>query len=148
MDLPVCGADAEEIPDTQSEEAAPQPGTEKILLVEDDRKVRDSAQAILRSAGYSVRSLSRATSALELSEESFDYDLLLTDIVMPGGVSGIELAEKMRSRHPDLCIILSTGYSAELAGKTVDPDACSRFLAKPYTANELLCAVRQTLDGL
>jgi DNA-binding NtrC family response regulator len=76
-----------------------------------------------------------------------EIDLLLTDMVMPGGVSGHDLAQQLLAKKPSLKVIYTSGYSAEVfRGDFVLPEGVN-FLRKPYRAEELLNAVRQTLDS-
>jgi CheY-like chemotaxis protein len=110
------------------------PTTRQILVVEDDPLVAEVAVAVLQDMGYVVVLRQDAPSALTLLREGGAFDLVFSDIVMPGGMSGIELADQIAESFPKLPILLATGYSnAALA-----PGAL-RFpvLAKPYSVQEL-----------
>ena len=124
--------------------------TKSILLVEDDAGVRMVTRLLLESHGYKVCEASSAPEALALwpSREK-DVALLLSDIVMPGGLSGRELAEQLRARKPSLRIVLMSGYSADVIGKETEfyGKATAQFLKKPCPANLLLETVRRCLDG-
>jgi signal transduction histidine kinase/CheY-like chemotaxis protein len=131
-------------------EAPPEGGTETILLVEDDDAVRSLTRQLLEHFGYSVREANSGREALELWQNALaEIDLLLTDMIMPGGVSGRELAHRLLERRPELKVIYLTGYSDEnLAGDTSFMRRTqSLLLQKPCPWNQLLAAVRGCLDS-
>ena len=106
----------------------------RILVVEDDPMVAEVAMTVLQDMGHAVTLRPDAPSALAALREAESFDLVFSDIVMPGGMSGIELAEQIAQSFPRLPVLLATGYSnAALA-----PGAL-RFpvLAKPYSVQEL-----------
>ena len=114
----------------------------KILVVEDDPDVAEVAVAVLESMGHDVRMCPNATAALTLLDENAAYDLVFSDIMMPGPLNGIDLAETILKKFPDLPVLLATGFSnAALA-----PGAL-RFpvLAKPYSVQELTRRVGQMI---
>ncbi len=120
------------------------PGTRHILVVEDDPLVADVAVTTLQEMGHSVSLRQDAPSAMAALREIGRFDLVFSDIVMPGGMSGIELAEQVAETFPTMSILLATGYSnAALA-----PGAL-RFpvLAKPYSTQELSRRVTQMLPS-
>jgi signal transduction histidine kinase/CheY-like chemotaxis protein len=123
-------------------------GSETILVVEDDATVRSIVLQVLSKHGYRIHQAVSGRSALEMWEKCHgEVDLLLTDMVMPGGVSGHELAQRLLAKKPGLKVIYTSGYSAEVfRGDFVLPERVT-FLRKPYRAEELLSAVRQTLDS-
>ena len=128
--------------------AAPKGGTETILLVEDDASVRKFTRLVLQRAGYTVI---EAPSGLE-AERIWDahpdrIHLLVTDMVMPEGVNGRELARRLRAKDARLRAIVTSGYSEEFAGRSVGADVGDEFLAKPYKATQMLDAVRRCLDA-
>jgi len=121
-------------------------GSETILVVEDDARVRRVAVARLASMGYSVMEADNAHRALETLASNDEIALLFTDIVMPGGMTGDELAKEARALRPSLRVLFTSGYSEPgLAGKNALPNA--RWLRKPYTARELALLVRSMLDS-
>jgi CheY-like chemotaxis protein len=125
-------------------------GKERILLVEDDEKVRLLASRLLADYGYTVWEADSAKGALELWQaHGTQVDLLLTDIVMPDGMTGRELAEKLWKERSDLKVIFSSGYAPEVAGQDTEFIRRSRghFLQKPYSIRTLLTQVRACLDG-
>ena len=125
-------------------------GTEKILLVEDDFAVRVVTRRVLESHGYKVYEATSAPEALELwRSHAEEIALLLSDIVMPEGVTGRELAEQLRASRPRLKVILISGYSADVVGKDTDFFQRSKmnFLQKPCSSRALLEGVRRCLDA-
>ncbi|WP_028749035.1 PAS domain-containing sensor histidine kinase [Rhizobium mesoamericanum] len=121
-------------------------GNETILVVEDDARVRRVAVARLASMGYSVLEADNARRALETLASNEEIDLLFTDIVMPGGMTGDELAKEARAVRPSLRVLFTSGYSEPgLASKNALPN--THWLRKPYTARELALLVRSILDS-
>ncbi len=122
-------------------------GRETILLVEDEPVLRELVCKVLRDYDYHVLEAETGVAALKIWDaHNGQVDLLLTDMVMPGGVSGAELAQQLRKRKPDLRVIYSSGYSADIVGKNFsehDPI----FLAKPYRPPQLAQRVRRSLDS-
>jgi PAS domain S-box-containing protein len=122
-------------------------GKEIVLLVEDEEAVRGLAALVLQRYGYGVLEAASGPQALELWERhAAEIDLMLSDMVMPGGITGRELAEKFRSTRPDLKVILMSGYSAEMSGRAFAWDEKTPFLQKPFEAARLIATVRQCLD--
>jgi two-component system, cell cycle sensor histidine kinase and response regulator CckA len=144
--LPAGGAP----PVTQTMDSATQPvdgGHETILLVEDENGVRELARNVLCRYGYAVVCAEDSAEALKLWQEQRErIDLLLTDMVMPNGLNGRELAHRLRSERPDLKVIYSSGYSVEFEGNEFDLEQDANFLPKPYAAHKLASVVRQCLD--
>jgi two-component system cell cycle sensor histidine kinase/response regulator CckA len=123
-------------------------GSETILVVEDDPAVRTTVVAALKRYGYRVLSADSAASALRLGEDRCrELDLLLTDLVIPGGVSGRQLAEKLRAFAPALKVLYTSGYSSEVFDRQIVLEAGQELLQKPYTVAVLAASVRQCLDG-
>jgi CheY-like chemotaxis protein len=122
-------------------------GRETILLVEDEPALRELVATILKGYQYRVLEAETGVQALKVWEEHHGkVDLLLTDMVMPGGVGGAELAQRLRQRKADLRVIYSSGYSSEIVGKNLSEyDAV--FLPKPYRPPQLALRVRKSLDG-
>ncbi|HEX4043339.1 MAG TPA: ATP-binding protein [Xanthobacteraceae bacterium] len=117
---------------------APPAGT--VLLVEDNAEVADVGRAYLEELGYSVRHAVSAEAGLELLEREDGIDLVFSDILMPGGMNGLQLAEAVRGRHPAIAVLLTTGYSSSAQ------DAVSRgfaVLQKPYDLAGLQRALRE-----
>jgi PAS domain S-box-containing protein len=142
--LPHTGTTA---PETVSEPRLPG-GSETILLVEDDAAVRALARVSLEHCGYRVHVAESATAAVELWEGLREsVDLLLTDLIMPGGMSGRELADLLVERQPGLKVIYNSGYSNDVVHRELRLMAGSNYLQKPYPVADLATAVRRCLDG-
>ncbi len=122
------------------------PVVQRILVVEDDTLVRELVADILESDGYEVIAVDSGVSALQLLESDTAFDVMLTDVEMPDGVSGLQLAEEVRSRLPALAIILSSGGSELLGGPAASPLNLS-LLRKPYRVEDLAKAIDDALQG-
>jgi signal transduction histidine kinase/CheY-like chemotaxis protein len=128
----------------QLAEAEPDHGV--ILLVEDDPTVRALAERVLRSAGYQVKTAADGPTALASAEAPPHPDLVITDVGLPGGMSGLELAAELSRRRPGLAVLLASGYSEEVVRRRAPPGtAAPPMLAKPYDRRRLLDAVRAAL---
>ena len=127
----------------------PRGGTETILLVEDDRSVRSLTRVTLERHGYQVLEAADGIQALALWEKHREtVALLLTDLVLPGGMSGHELAGRLSQDKPELKAVFASGYSAEIAGWQGELLPGKNFLQKPFSLGQLLETVRQRLDEL
>jgi CheY-like chemotaxis protein len=123
--------------------------TEAILLVEDEWPVRSLARAALQRYGYSVVEADCAAAALDAwLERRGAVDLLVTDLVMPGGMTGLELADALRARAPGLKVLFMSGYSADAIGRVVQVASPDALLRKPFGAAELAERVRRVLDAV
>jgi CheY-like chemotaxis protein len=123
-------------------------GKEQILVVEDDEAVRVSVLHQLRSLGYAASEASDGDAALAAFQAAArPFDLLLTDLIMPGVVNGKALADDVKSRWPDTRIIVMTGYAEDPIINHARLDAGVLLLNKPFRKSELAQAVRQVLDG-
>ena len=143
------------IPTTESETEEPpsdspngdHTGTETIMVVEDEEAVRLTMTKVLRRAGYRVIPAADGPSALEIwSHKGNSVDLLVTDMIMPGGISGRELADDIRASHPELLTLFCSGYSVEFTGLTALTDQ-ERLLPKPFENKMLVKSVRELLDS-
>jgi two-component system cell cycle sensor histidine kinase/response regulator CckA len=124
-------------------------GTETILLVEDDSAVRLTTRRVLERFGYKVCEAMSASDALEIWRgQSEGIALLLTDIIMPQGVTGRELAEQLRAERQELKVIFLSGYGEDVSGTDTDfiRRTKSRFLQKPCSTRTLIETVRICLD--
>ena len=129
--------------------AAPKPrgGTETILLAEDDHSVRKATAGFLRQQGYQILEAANGVEALQSWHEHRPaIALLFTDLVMPEGLSGRQLAEKLQAEKPDLKVIFASGHSADIAGKEIQLRAGENFMQKPIRPDELLKIIRSCLD--
>jgi PAS domain S-box-containing protein len=123
-------------------------GTETILLVEDEKPVRELVARVLEKYGYKVLQAGAGAEAIEVWRPHKDeIHLLLTDLIMPGNMNGRELAEAMWLERPDLKVIFTSGYSADVVGKDFKIESDVNFLQKPYHPQALALAVRRCLDG-
>ncbi|MGE0422045.1 MAG: ATP-binding protein [Reyranellaceae bacterium] len=129
--------------------AAARPGTpvrERILVVEDNAAVRQIVVAQLRKLGYATMEADRASAALELLDAGEKFDLLFTDLAMPGGISGDALAREALSRRCGLKVLFTSGLAGSRAG--VDGfGGADAILGKPYRINALAQKIRQVLDS-
>jgi PAS domain S-box-containing protein len=122
-------------------------GTETILLVEDENTLRSIASNALRQHGYRVFEAAAAADALQRWTESAGrIDLLLTDVVLPGGTSGKELSCQLLRRRPSLRVIYTTGYNTAFIGRQFELEVGKNYLEKPYTLADLTTIVRRCLD--
>ncbi|MBI5386313.1 MAG: PAS domain S-box protein [Verrucomicrobia bacterium] len=121
-------------------------GRERLLVVEDDPAVQALVAEVLRKLGYQVTTANSGVEALELWGRNQGVDLLLTDIVMPGGVSGVALARRLREQRPALKVVFSSGYSVESTQAGLEISPTTRFLQKPYEPLALSEVVRECLD--
>ena len=123
-------------------------GTETILIVEDEPALRELASSILERHGYRVIEAHSGREALEIWKNHSKIDLLLTDMVMPEGVSGGELAQRLLELDPKLKVVYTSGYSVEIMEKEFSFRPGFNFLPKPYPPSKLAKIVRDCLDGL
>jgi CheY-like chemotaxis protein len=123
-------------------------GNETIMVVEDEPVLREMVCEILKQYDYQVIEAGSGVEALRVWDE-FDgrVDLLLTDMVMPEGMTGRELAVQLKKRKPELKVIYSSGYSPDSNGRDLGQND-TVFLAKPYLPPQLARTVRQSLDSL
>ena len=136
----------------QSEKTATQlivhGGTETILLVEDEKAVRELVARVLENHGYKVLQAGTGAEAVEIwRSQKAEISLLLTDLIMPGAMNGRELAESLWTERPDLKVIFTSGYSSDIVGKDFRIKSDLNFLQKPYHPQTLALSVRHCLDG-
>jgi signal transduction histidine kinase/CheY-like chemotaxis protein len=123
-------------------------GGETILVVEDEPVLRDLAQLILQDCGYRVLQAASGVEALTIWQgNQGGIDLLLTDMIMPDGLSGKDLAESLLDNKPALKVIFTSGYNVDDLGTDFLRKNASHFLQKPYTRITLAKAVRDCLDS-
>jgi CheY-like chemotaxis protein len=122
-------------------------GTETILIVEDEPILRSMARDILEECGYHILEASSGKEALDVwNRQANEIDLLLTDMVMPEGLSGMELAKQLLATRPRLKVVFTSGYTANEVNQEMLAQTRASFLSKPYTHTELAKAVRDCLD--
>ncbi len=118
-----------------------------ILYVEDESTIRDMAKMYLEGNGYRVIAATDGAEAVSLWQEQKDeIDLVLTDLLMPNGVNGHQLVERLKSDRPDLKAIFVSGYSSDLFGEEAFLDESTYFLPKPYRLKKLVDMVHDCLS--
>jgi PAS domain S-box-containing protein len=123
-------------------------GTETILVVEDERDLREIVTRTLNHRGYRVFQAVDGQNALQIwADYKNEIDLVFTDVIMPGGLNGRELAEKLWLDKPKLKVIFSSGYGADTLGKDFKLDPELNYLQKPYLPQTLARTVRRCLDN-
>ena len=122
-------------------------GTETILLVEDNNDVRAAAVTMLGELGYTVIEAANADRAMLILEAGQDFDLLFTDVVMPGTATASELADKVKELKPDVPVLFTSGYAQEFIMHDGSLDTGIQLLGKPYTQIELSQKIREVLGS-
>jgi PAS domain S-box-containing protein len=123
-------------------------GSETILLVEDDVSIRRVVAKCLKRWGYTVIEAEDGTSAMNLWPlHRGQIELVITDMMMPGGLNGLELAQALRRESPDLKVIITSGYAIDLAREGSPIVESVRFLQKPYEIDTLAKSIRSYVDG-
>jgi PAS domain S-box-containing protein len=130
----------------ESEVAGTTMGGGRVLVVEDEPQVLHFVCSQLVSFGYRIEAVSAGPDALDVLRQDQSFDLLFTDVVMPKGMSGIELARRAREIKPDLRVLLTSGYPEEVFQEHGTPDADTPLLRKPYRRKELAVALRKVLE--
>jgi PAS domain S-box-containing protein len=144
--LPRAGAEPELIP-TVSPSSGIEGGSETILVVEDDALVRTSVIAQIKGLGYHTLAAANAAEALAFADSGAPFDLLFTDVIMPGKLNGRQLADEMAKRRSPLKVLFTSGYTenAIIHHGRLDPGVL--LLAKPYRKSDLARMIRKALDG-
>ncbi|MCP3474795.1 PAS domain S-box protein [Bradyrhizobium sp. CCGUVB1N3] len=127
--------------------AAIEGGDETILVVEDDRLVRDYVLAQLHSLGYATLEAANAAEALAIVAAGKPFDLLFTDVIMPGKMNGRQLADEILKTRPDLKVVYTSGYTENAIIHHGRLDSGVRLLAKPYRKSDLARILRKALEG-
>ena len=120
---------------------------EVVLVVEDEAAVRQLAEIVLTSLGYTVLSAADAASALVLAREHTRIDLLFTDVVLPNGTTGLELASVLAGERPDLRVLFTSGYSDDILQHAERTEHQRPLISKPWSREQLARAVRALLDA-
>ncbi len=136
--------------ETPKESAAPGAapdtgGSGTVLLVEDEGGVRDLTTRVLERSGYLVVPVASAREALLVAEGSTRLDLVVSDVVMPGGMSGVELGERLARSRPDLPVLYISGYTDDLKLPSRADGRGAEFLGKPFQPVELLAKVKSVI---
>ena len=122
-------------------------GSATILVVEDNADVRQVVTNALSSFGHQVVEAQDANGALEILKQDRRIDLLFTDVVMPGGMSGVELAEQAREFHPGIKILLTSGFAKAAMENAAQSHSVGQLLSKPYRTQDLARAISEALQG-
>jgi CheY-like chemotaxis protein len=131
-----------------AEKCISKPGAETIMVVDDEPDLLDLIVQVLEARGYSVLAAASGKQALEQwSHHSRHIDLLLTDMTMPDGMTGFELAERLRAEDPGLRVLYTSGHTAGVPGTQLADVDEQHFLPKPYRPSTLLEIVRNCLDA-
>jgi len=144
--LPRAVARAEWAPDAQL--TAPVGGRETILVVEDDALVRQYVIAQLHGLGYGTLEAASAAEALDIADGGANFDLLFTDVIMPGAMNGQRLAREMAVRRPNLKVLFTSGYTENALLDHGRLPAGVLLLAKPYRKSELAHMLREALETI
>jgi CheY-like chemotaxis protein len=132
--------------------AAPEPGDPEsvrratVLVVEDDEDIREFAASVLRDAGYEVCEAADGVAALEILRSERPLDLLLTDVLMPGGVSGQEVAGEARARAVPIKVLYASGYAPDSLLRGGRLRNHESFIPKPYSADDLVRSVQSAFE--
>jgi signal transduction histidine kinase len=143
--LPTCTENSQPEDPSQTPKTTANKGTECVLVVEDEDRVRTLTVAVLRKNGYRVLEAASGKDALDVFQgHSSEIDLLFTDVMMPGNLLGDELAARLRATKPSLAVLFTSGYTPEVNKTELRDDG--NFLTKPFTPTQMLATVRQCLD--
>ena len=121
-------------------------GRETILVVDDEEALLTLTQQSLQALGYRVLTASSGRQAMERLAEESSIDLLFSDVVMPGGMTGYDLAEHATNARPQLKVLLTSGYTGKVASRNGQMRFAANMLSKPYSQAELAQGVRTRLD--
>jgi PAS domain S-box-containing protein len=145
--LPACDTAQSEAVAPATVAVGPQNTGQRILVVEDQSEVRAHVERLLSSAGFAVTSAPDGKSALALLQGGATFDLLFTDIIMPGGLNGVQLAEAAKSLSPHIRVLFTSGFPASAFDELgLDQGQNFELLKKPYKRDELITAIARILD--
>jgi signal transduction histidine kinase len=131
----------------QPVEPATRARSETVLLVEDDAAVLAVAIEMLTDLGYRVITASDAGGALEILRRGRPVDLIFTDVVMPGGKTGVQLADEARALRPQIKVLLTSGYTGEALARHQPNHSDWPIIAKPFRQPDLAASIRKILEG-
>lgn len=144
--LPQAKSNNEALMKEYTSNHAPRAEGETVLLVEDDEGVRELAATFLQDLGYAVLEATNGKQALALLEEGRPIDLLFTDLVMPGGMNGLELSREALRRRPAMKVLYTSGYMENVLAHDGQFDVGIQLITKPYTKEALAQRIRLVLD--
>jgi PAS domain S-box-containing protein len=143
--IPVIQQEA--LSEEEVEEALPRGGSETVLLIDDEKLIRDLGEKALTGFGYTVLTAPNGESALKLYNREFDQiDLVILDLIMPK-MSGTHCFEEIKSINPEAKVIIASGYSDEGTVHESLKERANRFIDKPFNVKGLLRMIREVLDG-
>lgn len=145
--LPRHVGESEDIPEPTQDGELTTANSETVLVVEDDEDLRALVVNILQSLGYDVLESGTGKAALEIIEDVRQVDLLLTDLVIPGGIGGRKLAELAQTQYPGLPVLYMSGYTEGAVIHQGRLEKGVQLLEKPFRKKDIAQAVRRTLDG-
>jgi PAS domain S-box-containing protein len=122
-------------------------GSERILIVEDDQSLRDVPVSILRDQGYEVVEAGNGPDAIKLLEDDRHFDLLFTDVVLPGGINGVEIAKSAVKLQPNIKVLYTTGYAENSVVHHGRLEEGQILINKPYQRSQLLEKIQLLLRG-
>ena len=133
----------------RKDEKAPSGAGEEILVVEDNQEVLASVEKLIRDIGYNVHTATNGQEALDIIDRAgpLDFDMMLTDIGLEGGMDGWELSVKARERLPNLKVLYMSGYADNVLADVGLKGAERKLLRKPFRRAELGQRLREVLDG-
>lgn len=116
-----------------------------ILVVEDDAAVREAAVWVLKLYGFDAREAADGPAALKVLDENPDIDLVFSDVVMPKGMSGLDLAQQILDRRPGMKVLLTTGYADLAVERATLNESGIRLISKPYANEEFVNTLHEML---
>jgi CheY-like chemotaxis protein len=145
--LPRLAAEAAQ-DDTSTEQLLPEAALEEtVLVLEDDEDVRSYSVEILRELGYRVFEAHDGPAALRVLDQQPRVDLLFTDVVLPGGMTGAQVAAQARALRPNLKVLFTTGYARNAIIHHGRLDKGVHLITKPFSFNELAAKIRDIIDS-
>ncbi len=145
--LPRSSAAQHEDETNGSNNVLPHKGEETILIVDDELALLELVEELLQALGYKTITASSGVEALQRLAESPEVALLFSDVVMPGGINGYELAEQAVELYPDLKVILTSGYTKMASARNGQARFNADLISKPYKLSDLTSRIRHCLDG-
>ena len=145
--LPRASGEEEHVADIDRQASADSRGSETILVVDDDAGVRKAARTQLTDLGYRVVEAVDAAAALDILKDGVAIDLVFSDVVMPGSMTGFDLAIEIRALHPEMPIMLVTGFAEAALRQRNGLGESVQVMTKPYRRHELAARIRQALEG-
>ncbi len=146
--LPSLDAEPDRTPSNEAELDKPKTGAGRILLVEDQDLLRDHMVMVLESLGYAVIAAETAPDAAEVLHSDLELDLLLTDVMLPGGVSGLDLARTARDVRPDLPVRFTSGFAETDLNGGAQLINGQNLLRKPFRKRQLAAFVHEAIERL